>query len=63
MIHCSKNSRSGDVDVAEGEIDVAVPRQEPKHVEERADVETAADLACQVQQLRLEEPSGQTRTR
>ncbi len=59
VIHCSKNSRSGDVDVAEGEIAVAVPRQEPKHVEERADVETAADLACQVKQLRLEERSGQ----
>jgi hypothetical protein len=54
-----ERAQCGDVDVTEGEINIAVAGQVPEHVGEHAYVEAAVDLACQREHFPLRAKSTQ----
>jgi hypothetical protein len=56
---CEERAYRGSVHGAEFEIDVAVTREQPDHLDEDADLETRVDLARQLRQLRLTEPTAE----
>lgn len=54
-----ERAQRGDVDVAEGEIDIAVTAQVPEHVAEHADIEALSTSGPLIKQFCCGEPSCQ----